>query len=108
MRPRWGWISASWRRNPFWPEAGTVEQCRAICERDGRAHHLTDDVEEGVQGTDFLYTDVWVSMGEPKGGWAESVNLMKPYQINAEVMKATGSPERQVHALPAGIPQRAH
>ncbi len=50
----------------FWPEAGLVEQCRAIAKETGARITLTDDVEEGVQGTDFLYTDVWVSMGEPK------------------------------------------
>lgn len=53
----------------FWPEAGLVEQCRAIAKETGARITLTDDVEEGVQGTDFLYTDVWVSMGEPKEAW---------------------------------------
>ncbi len=86
----------------FWPEAGLVEQCRAIAKETGARITLTDDVEEGVQGTDFLYTDVWVSMGEPKEAWAERVSLMKPYQINAEVMKATGNPNvKFMHCLPA-------
>jgi ornithine carbamoyltransferase len=59
-------------------------------------------VEEGVHGTDFLYTDVWVSMGEPKEAWAERVSLMTPYQINARVMKATGNPNvKFMHCLPA-------
>jgi ornithine carbamoyltransferase len=59
-------------------------------------------VEEGVHGTDFLYTDVWVSMGEPKEAWAERVSLMTPYQINAKVMKATGNPNvKFMHCLPA-------
>ncbi len=57
----------------FWPEAGLVEQCRAIAKETGARITLTDDVEEGVRGTDFLYTDVWVSMGEPKEAWAERV-----------------------------------
>ena len=86
----------------FWPEAGLVEQCRAIAKETGARITLTDDVEEGVQGTDFLYTDVWVSMGEPKEAWAERVSLMKPYQINADVMKATGNPNvKFMHCLPA-------
>lgn len=86
----------------FWPEAGLVEQCRAIAKETGARITLTDDVEEGVQGTDFLYTDVWVSMGEPKEAWAERVSLMKPYQINAQVMKATGNPNvKFMHCLPA-------
>ena len=86
----------------FWPEAGLVEQCRAIAKETGARITLTDDVEEGVRGTDFLYTDVWVSMGEPKEAWAERVSLMKPYQINADVMKATGNPNvKFMHCLPA-------
>lgn len=86
----------------FWPEAGLVEQCRAIAKETGARITLTDDVEEGVRGTDFLYTDVWVSMGEPKEAWAERVSLMKPYQINADVMKATGNTNvKFMHCLPA-------
>ncbi|SAB10912.1 ornithine carbamoyltransferase%2C catabolic [Enterobacter hormaechei] len=88
----------------FWPEAGLVEQCRAIAKETGARITLTDDVEEGVQGTDFLYTDVWVSMGEPKEAWAERVSLMKPYQINADVMKATGNPNvKFMHCCPRTI-----
>ena len=86
----------------FWPEAGLVEQCRAIAKETGARITLTDDVEDGVHGADFLYTDVWVSMGEPKEAWAERVSLMKPYQINAQVMKATGNPNvKFMHCLPA-------
>ncbi len=86
----------------FWPEAGLVEQCRAIAKETGARITLTDDVEEGVKGADFLYTDVWDSMGEPKEAWAERVSLMKPYQINADVMKATGNPNvKFMHCLPA-------
>jgi len=63
---------------------------------------LTEDVEEGVNGVDFLYTDVWVSMGEPKEAWGERVSLMKPYQVNGEVVKATGNPNvKFMHCLPA-------
>ena len=72
----------------FWPEAGLVEQCRAIAKETGARITLTDDVEEGVQGTDLLYTGVRDSMGEP--------------QINADAMKATGNPHvKFMHCLPA-------
>ncbi|MCZ3384835.1 ornithine carbamoyltransferase [Kosakonia sp. SOY2] len=86
----------------FWPEAALVEQCRAIARETGARIMLTEDVEEGVQGVDFLYTDVWVSMGEPKEAWSERVSLMKPYQVNAAVVKATGNPQvKFMHCLPA-------
>ncbi|MEJ8321813.1 MULTISPECIES: ornithine carbamoyltransferase [Kosakonia] len=86
----------------FWPEAALVEQCRAIARETGARIMLTEDVEEGVQGVDFLYTDVWVSMGEPKEAWSERVSLMKPYQVNGAVVKATGNPQvKFMHCLPA-------
>ena len=86
----------------FWPEAGLVEQCRAIAKETGARIMLTEEVEEGVQGVDFLYTDVWVSMGEPKEAWAERVSLMTPYQVNARVVQATGNPNvKFMHCLPA-------
>ena len=58
-----------------------------------------------VNGVDFIHTDVWVSMGEPKEVWAERIELLKPYQVNMALMKATGNPARQIHALPAGVPR---
>ena len=86
----------------FWPEAALVEQCRAIARETGARIMLTEDVEESVHGVDFLYTDVWVSMGEPKEAWSERVSLMKPYQVNAAVVKATGNPQvKFMHCLPA-------
>ncbi|PDO86626.1 MULTISPECIES: ornithine carbamoyltransferase [Kosakonia] len=86
----------------FWPEAALVEQCRAIARETGARIMLTEDVEEGVHGVDFLYTDVWVSMGEPKEAWSERVSLMKPYQVNAAVVKATGNSQvKFMHCLPA-------
>ena len=82
--------------------AGWLNSAAPSAKETGARITLTDDVEEGVQGTDFLYTDVWVSMGEPKEAWAERVSLMKPYQINAQVMKATGNPNvKFMHCLPA-------
>ncbi|ELY4421627.1 ornithine carbamoyltransferase [Cronobacter sakazakii] len=86
----------------FWPEEALVEQCRAIAAETGARIILTEHVDEGVDGVDFLYTDVWVSMGEPKEAWAERVALMKPYQVNQAVVKATGNPNvKFMHCLPA-------
>ncbi|EOC1266093.1 ornithine carbamoyltransferase [Cronobacter malonaticus] len=86
----------------FWPEEALVEQCRAIAAETGARIMLTEHMDEGVDGVDFLYTDVWVSMGEPKEAWAERVALMKPYQVNQAVVKATGNPNvKFMHCLPA-------
>lgn len=86
----------------FWPNEALVAQCRAIARETGARITLTDDVEEGVHGVDFLYTDVWVSMGESKEAWAERVSLMKPYQINQQVLEATGNAQvKFMHCLPA-------
>ncbi|EMA4139473.1 ornithine carbamoyltransferase [Cronobacter turicensis] len=86
----------------FWPEEALVEQCRALAAETGARIILTEHVDEGVDGVDFLYTDVWVSMGEPKEAWAERVALMKTYQINQAVVKATGNPNvKFMHCLPA-------
>ncbi|OEE60400.1 ornithine carbamoyltransferase [Enterovibrio norvegicus] len=86
----------------FWPEASLVEQCKAIAETTGAQITLTENVEEGVKGCDFLYTDVWVSMGESKEAWDERVALMTPYQVNMNVINATGNPHvKFMHCLPA-------
>ena len=61
-----------------------------------------------MRGADVLLTDVWVSMGEPDEVWAERIELLTPYQVNAETMALTGNPDVQVHALPAGVPQHGH
>ncbi|KLU17677.1 ornithine carbamoyltransferase, partial [Proteus mirabilis] len=63
---------------------------------------LTENVAEGVENADFLYTDVWVSMGEPKEVWKERIALLKPYQVNMDVIKLTGNPDvKFLHCLPA-------
>lgn len=63
---------------------------------------LTEDIAEGVNGADFLYTDVWVSMGEPKEVWQERITLLKPYQVNMRVLALTGNPQvKFLHCLPA-------
>lgn len=85
-----------------WPEANLVAACRAQAQKTGGKITLTEDIAEGVKGADFLYTDVWVSMGEPKEVWQERVSLLKPYQVNMAVVKLTGNPQvKFLHCLPA-------
>ena len=63
---------------------------------------VTDDIDKGVKGVDFVHTDVWVSMGEAKEVWAERIKLLTPYQVNMELMKKTGNPTvKFMHCLPA-------
>ena len=84
------------------PNEELVNECKKIAEKSGAKITLTSDVEEGVKGADFLYTDVWVSMGEPKEVWEERINLLKPYQINMDTIKLTGNPNvKFMHCLPA-------
>ena len=86
----------------LWPEEELVETCREIAAQTGARLTLTDDVAEGVKGADYLYTDVWVSMGEPAEVWEERVKLLKPYQVNAKAMELTGTPDvKFLHCLPA-------
>ncbi|RMF01223.1 MAG: ornithine carbamoyltransferase subunit F, partial [Chloroflexi bacterium] len=62
----------------------------------------TEDVAQGVQGVDFVHTDIWVSMGEPESVWAERIELLAPYQVNRQVMEQTGNPAAKfMHCLPA-------
>ena len=71
-------------------------------ERTGARITVTDDAAEAVDGVDFIHTDVWVSMGEPKDVWTERVRLLKPYQVNAALMKSAGNPRvKFMHCLPA-------
>jgi ornithine carbamoyltransferase len=85
-----------------WPKKELVAQCREIAARTGARLTLTDDLAEGVKGADYLYTDVWVSMGEPAEVWEERVRLLKPYQVNAKAMELTGNPNvKFMHCLPA-------
>ena len=77
-------------------------QAEAIAAKTGARITITDDIAEGVKGADFLHTDVWLSLGEPKELWAERIELLKPYQVNADVMAATGNPRvKFMHCLPA-------
>ena len=84
------------------PAAELVDQCQAIAKETGARITITDDTKAGVKGCDFLITDVWVSMGEPAEVWAERIKLLKPYQVNAALMAATGNPAcKFMHCLPA-------
>lgn len=84
------------------PDADLVATCREIAKETGAKVTVTDRVEEGVKGCDFLYTDVWVSMGEPKEVWEERIKLLLPYQVNKKAMELTGNPQcKFMHCLPA-------
>ena len=86
----------------LWPAAALIETCRQIAAETGARLLLTEDVDEGVKGVDFLHTDVWVSMGEPKEVWEERIKLLLPYQVNAATVQRTGNPHvKFMHCLPA-------
>ena len=85
-----------------WPDEALVARCRTIAQKSGARILLTETVAEAVQAVDFLYTDVWVSMGEPESRWEERINVMKPYQVNRGVIELTGNPNvKFLHCLPA-------
>ena len=85
-----------------WPEASLVAECKALAQRNGGEITLTEDIAAGVKGADFIYTDVWVSMGEAKEKWAERIALLRGYQVNKQMMALTGNPQvKFLHCLPA-------
>jgi len=84
------------------PEEELVAECLEIAKETGAKVTVTDNTEEGVKGCDFLYTDVWVSMGEPDEVWKERIEILKPFQINKETMEMTGNAAcKFMHCLPA-------
>jgi ornithine carbamoyltransferase len=86
----------------LWNEDAVVDQARELASATGARITLTTDVAEGVAGADVVYTDVWVSMGEPKEVWDERIELLRDYQVTTDVLRATGRPEvRFMHCLPA-------
>ncbi|MGF1697312.1 ornithine carbamoyltransferase [Vibrio lamellibrachiae] len=86
----------------FWPEASLVKTCQEIATQTGAKITLTENVEEGVKECDFLYTDVWVSMGEAAEAWDERVAKMTPYQINSQTLALTENADvKFMHCLPA-------
>jgi len=86
----------------LWPDEDLVEQCKTLAQSTGARITITDNVQDGVKGLDFIYTDVWVSMGEPASVWNERIRLLSPYQVNMAMIKATGNPNvKFMHCLPA-------
>jgi len=86
----------------LWPKDDLVATCRGLAKETGARLMLTEDVGEGVRGVDYLHTDVWVSMGEPASVWEERIRLLRPYQVNADVVRRTGNPSvKFMHCLPA-------
>jgi ornithine carbamoyltransferase len=86
----------------YQPEAWLVAKCREIAAETGAKITITYDVDAAVKNADFLYTDVWVSMGEPDSVWEERISQLMPYQINMNVIKKTGNPDvKFLHCLPA-------
>ena len=86
----------------LWPDDQLVKVCREIAAETGARLTLTEDVGAGVDGVDFLYTDVWLSMGEAATKWPERIELLRPYQVNVDVVRRTGNPHvKFLHCLPA-------
>lgn len=86
----------------YWPAEEIVAQARRLAESSGATVTLTEDIAEGVRGADFVATDVWVSMGEPKEVWDERIAALAPYAVTMDVLKATGNADvKFLHCLPA-------
>lgn len=86
----------------LWPKEEVVQKAQELAFQTGARFMLTDDVEAAVKGVDFLHTDVWVSMGEPKEVWDERVKLLLPYQVNSRMIETTGNPNvKFMHCLPS-------
>ncbi|HCI73851.1 MAG TPA: ornithine carbamoyltransferase [Lachnospiraceae bacterium] len=85
----------------YFPAPALVEECKAMAEKSGGSITLTESVEEGCSGADIIYTDVWVSMGEPDAVWEERIRKLSPYQVNARAMALAGPQAVFMHCLPA-------
>ena len=85
----------------YWPDEKLVAQCQKIAEKTGAAIRLEEDVEKATKGADVIYTDVWVSMGEPDEVWTERIKDLFPYQVNQKVMENAGEQAIFMHCLPA-------
>ncbi len=93
-------FTACTNRNYF-PDAALVAECEAWAKESGGSVTLTESVEEGCRGADVIYTDVWVSMGEPEEVWEERISVLLPYQVNAKAMEYAGPEAVFMHCLPA-------
>ena len=85
----------------YFPDEALVKECRKIAASTGASITLAEDVEEGTRGADVIYTDVWVSMGEPESVWEERIRELSPYQVNRKVMENAGEQAIFMHCLPA-------
>ncbi|MET7743288.1 ornithine carbamoyltransferase [Streptomyces sp. NPDC005385] len=86
----------------YWPADEIVAQARELAQKSGARITLTEHIADGVRGADFVVTDVWVSMGEPKEAWAERIGALSPYAVTMDVLRLTGNPDvRFLHCLPA-------
>ena len=86
----------------LWPATEFTSIAQELQAKSGARLTVTDDVKKAVNGVDFIYTDVWVSMGEPKEVWKERIGMLKPYQVNQDLIKASGNPNvKFMHCLPA-------
>lgn len=86
----------------LWPKEKLIQTCKAIAQETGAQLTLTENPQTAVKGVDYIYTDVWVSMGEPVEIWAERIKLLKPYQVNKDLVTATGNPNVAfLHCLPS-------
>jgi ornithine carbamoyltransferase len=84
------------------PKNDLVEKCKDFADKSGATIYITGKIEDAVRDVDFLYTDVWLSMGEPSSTWAERIKLLKAFQVNMDVIKMTGNPKvKFLHCLPA-------
>lgn len=88
--------------NVCWANPALVQTCQSIADKTGGRILLTENITEGVADVDFIYTDVWVSMGESNASWNSRIALLKPYQVNREVLELTGNSQvKFMHCLPA-------
>ena len=86
----------------LWPHQDFIDQCQAFAAESGARITIAEDPKEAVKGVDFIHTDIWVSMGEPVEAWDERIEQLLPYQVNAQMMKASGNPRvKFMHCLPA-------
>ena len=108
----WSAPSLAWTSAPAAPRSRClptklVAQCREVAKESGATITLTEDVDEGAAGASVIYTDIWVSMGESSDLWAERIELLSKYQVNAELMAKAGR-RCHLHALPAQLPRPQH